>query len=548
MTVKRFAGLETEFGILAPQDLGANATVLSARLINAHADLVARERHHVAATSWDYADERPLQDARGFEMDRDAADPSQLTDQPRELTAEEIALSYDAQPGKIFKEEASMLAAMYREDANEIGHVRMNMVLGNGARFYVDHAHPEYSSPETLWPGDAVLWDQAGDVIARRAADHVRDAWDLGELLVYKNNTDGKGQSYGAHENYLMPREVDFEKTAGALIPFFVSRQVTCGAGRVGIGTRSGYPGFQISQRADFFEAEIGLETTVRRPIINTRDEPHSNWEKFRRLHVIIGDANMGQVSTYLRVGTTSLVLALIEAGRAPQIALQDPIEALQQISHDPQARAVVRLKDGRRVTAVDIQKIYYDAASSLCAETGADKEPQTADVLARWGATLDALARDPFEVAGTVDWVAKYQLLSAYRERNGLAWDDARLAMMDLQWSDLRRDKGLYFKLLERERMERLFDDATIERAAVQPPEDTRAYLRGRAVSEFPDHVVGANWDALSFSVPGRARVQRRSLLDPFWGSRATVEELFEMQTDIAEFVDALPRGDRGA
>lgn len=548
MTVKRFAGLETEFGILAPQDLTANATVLSARLINAHADLVARERHHVAATSWDYTDERPLQDARGFEMDRDQAHPSQLTDTPRELTAEEIALSTDAQPGKIFKEEASMLAAMYREDANDVGHVRMNMVLGNGARFYVDHAHPEYSSPETLWPADAVLWDQAGDVIARRAADHVRDVWGLGELLVYKNNTDGKGQSYGAHENYLMPRSVDFDKAAAALIPFFATRQVFCGSGRVGIGMRSGYPGFQISQRADFFEAEIGLETTVRRPIVNTRDEPHSNWEKYRRLHVIIGDSNMGQVSTYLRVGATSLVLALIEAGRAPEIGLLDPVEALQTISHDPQARAVVRLKDGRRLTAIDIQRIYYDAAASLCADTGADTEPQTADVLQRWGATLDALARDPFEVASTVDWVAKYQLLSAYRDRNGLDWDDPRLAMMDLQWSDLRSDKGLFFKLAGRGRVERLFDDAAIERAVGNPPEDTRAYLRGRAVSAFPDHVVGANWDALSFSVPGRARVQRRSLMDPYWGSRATVEKLFEMQNDIAEFVDALPRGDRGA
>ncbi|MET1036322.1 MAG: depupylase/deamidase Dop [Arthrobacter sp.] len=540
MTVRRVVGLETEFGVLAPSAPGANSTLLSAQVVNAYAATVRQGYGHLAGTRWDYADESPLSDARGWSVPRAAADPTQLTDAPRELTAEEVALAGgDARAGE------TLYSEVLDEGAAAAGHVLMNMVLGNGARLYVDHAHPEYSSPETTNPRDAVLWDQAGDLVALAAARRIAGSPGFAEVLLYKNNTDNKGVSYGAHENYLMPRQTPFDDIATGLLPFFASRQVLCGSGRVGLGAAGRGHGYQVSQRADFFEAEVGLETTIRRPLVNTRDEPHAVWEKYRRLHVIVGDANLGQVSTYLRVGTTSLVLALIEADRCPDLGLRDPVAALQSISHDPTLRAAVELSDGRRLTGLDLQEGYLDAARALCADTGAD-DAQTTDVLTRWQWTIDTLRRDVSAAAGQVDWVAKLRLMEQYRERHSLGWDDPRISLMDLQWADIRPEKGLYHRLAARGMVETLFTPEQVAAAVVTPPEDTRAYFRGRALTEYPDDVVGASWDSLIFSVPGRPGLERVSMLEPLRGTRRLVGPLFDASLEIGEFVDRLRSGTR--
>ena len=523
-------GLETEYGVLAPAMPGANATMLSAQVINAYAATIREARGQIPGTRWDYADETPLNDARGFTQSRASADPSQLTDVEPELDAEQVALD----GGNV-----SIGDTLYGGGSTE-HEVLMNMVLGNGARLYVDHAHPEYSSPETTNPFDAVLWDQAGDHIALEAVRRIAQLPGTPEVHLYKNNTDNKSVSYGAHENYLMPRSVPFEAIAAGLIPFFATRQVICASGRVGRGALGQHPGFQVSQRADFFEAQVGLETTVRRPIINTRDEPHAHWEKYRRLHVIIGDANLGQVSTLLRTGTTALVLSMIEAGTAPAIELRDPVAALQAISHDPTLKTTVELTDGRKLTALDIQWIYAEASAAHCGATDATDEA-TMEIQRRWEETLHLLGADIFEAAATVDWVAKYKLMNSYAQRHGVDFSDARIGLMDLQWADIRPEKGLYHRLAARGLMESLYSPEQIAAAASNPPEDTRAYFRGRVLRQYPEHVVAASWDSVSFTFPGARRLERISTLEPLRGTKALVGDLLDKELSIHEFIATL-------
>ncbi len=520
ISVHRVMGTETEYGIIAPALPSANPTLLSSQVVNAYAATLREGLGNLAGTRWDYTDETPLTDARGFRMDRESAHPSQLTDEPPELSAEQIALE--------------------RGEPTETA-VLMNLVLNNGARLYVDHAHPEYSSPEVTNPLDAVLWDRAGDHVAVTAMQRISAMPGFSPVILYKNNTDNKSVSYGSHENYLVPRSVPFSKLAEALIPFFVSRQVICGAGRVGLGPLNQESGFQISQRADFFENEIGLETTVRRPIINTRDEPHAVAEKYRRLHVIIGDANLNEVSNYLKVGTTALVLSLIEQGVAPVPVLEDPVGALHAISHDPSLRTTVRLTDGRSVTGLDLQDLYCDA---VLAALPADADEQTRDVVDRWQALLATLRRDPSDAARQVDWIAKLKVLEAYRARDGLAWTDPRLALIDLQYADLRPEKGIYQRLARRGDVDLLVSPAEVARAAVQPPRDTRAYFRGRCIAEYPAEVVGASWDSLIFELAGERRLQRVQTREPLRGTAALTEELFDVAADAEDFLARLLSG----
>ncbi len=525
-------GAETEYGIHAPSAPGANATMMSARIIQAYATVTRQRAAGGAETRWDYTDEEPLHDARGWTLERSAADPSQLTDQPPVLDAEAVALAYGRQELEL-------------DGGDESGSLLMNMVLGNGARLYVDHAHPEYSSPEVTNPRDAVIWDAAGDLVALATVRKVAADASLPPINLYKNNTDNKAVSYGSHENYLMPRSVPFGDIIRGLTPFFVSRQIVCGAGRVGLGQDSSMAGYQISQRADFFEAEVGLETTIRRPIINTRDEPHATADKYRRLHVIIGDANLSQASNFLKFGTTAMVLSLVEAKLAPPIEVHEPVHALQAISHDTTLTATVRLMDGRRVTALDLQWMYYEAAAKLAQETGVS-DPLTGDghtheVLAQWESTLTGLGNDVDSVASSVEWVAKKSLLEGYRNRDGLAWDDARLGLVDLQWSDIRPEKGLYYRLLARERMQRIVDDGDIARAVGEPPSDTRAYFRGRCVSRFGKDVAGASWDSVIFDVPGLGKLQRVPTREPLRGTKALTGALFDRHQEAATFLAEL-------
>src|SRR3712207_3857181 len=344
MSVRRVMGTETEFGISVAGQPTANPMVASSHVVNAYAMSTLKARR----ARWDFEEESPLRDARGFDVSREVADPNQLTD-------EDLGLA--------------------------------NVILTNGARLYVDHAHPEYSTPECTNPRDVVLWDKAGEVIVRDACRFAAATPAGSQIVLYKNNTDNKGASYGAHENYLMRRSTPFGDIVRNLTPFFVSRQVVTGAGRVGIGQDGRGDGFQVSQRADYFEVEVGLETTLKRPIINTRDEPHADPDKYRRLHVIIGDANLSEVSTYLKVGTTSLVLAMIEDRFITEdLTIDGSVSALRAISHDPTLKQTVTLVDGRALTGVQLQLEYLDLARKYVEDRlGTDADEQTLDVLARW-------------------------------------------------------------------------------------------------------------------------------------------------------------------
>ncbi|MET3950188.1 proteasome accessory factor PafA2 [Arthrobacter sp. UYEF36] len=528
----RVMGSETEYGIHAPSAPGANATMMSARVIQAYAQMTRQRAAGGAETRWDYTDEEPLHDARGWTLERSQAEPEQLTDQPPVLDAEAVALAYGRQE-------------LEADGEDESGTLLMNMVLGNGARLYVDHAHPEYSSPEVTNPRDAVAWDAAGDLVALAAVRRLASDPGLPPVNLYKNNTDNKSVSYGSHENYLMPRAVPFGDIVRGLTPFFVTRQVFCGAGRVGMKQDGSRPGYQISQRADFFETEVGLETTIRRPIINTRDEPHATADKYRRLHVIIGDANLSQTANYLKFGTTALVLSLIEAGLAPKLEVHEPVASLQAVSHDTALTATLRLLDGRRITALDLQWIYFEAAAKHAQDTGVadavDGDGHTHDVLEHWSATLTELGNDRAAAASSVEWLAKLSLLEGYRDRDGLEWGHARLGLVDLQWADIRPEKGLYYRLLARDRMQRIVDDGVIQRAVTEPPSDTRAYFRGRCVSRFGADVVGASWDSVIFDVPGRGRLQRVPTREPLRGTEALTGGLFARHREAGPFLSEL-------
>lgn len=470
----RIVGIETEYGIVDPDNPRANPILLSSRLVAA-CRAWAGER----TARWDYGGEDPLQDQRGFRRSRQGASADLLTD----------ASEFDDAAGKV---------TLRRRRGSWEDPAHLNAVLANGARFYVDHAHPEHSGPEVSNAWDAVLWDRAGDVITQAsAAAYARLEGERVEL--YKNNVDGKGASYGTHENFLVDRATDFEALARRLTPHLVTRQIFAGAGRVGLGQLGEEAGFQISQRADYMEAEVGLETTLRRPIVNTRDEPHAARERYRRLHVIIGDANLFEVATYLKVGTTSLVLAAIEAGdeRLDALELAAPVDAVRTVSRDLSLRARLELADGEEAGALEIQRALLEICRTYA------RDVDDARVLARWEGVLERLGTDVFSAAREVEWVAKLQLLGRMRARHaspdspeGLAWDDPRLAAMDLQWS--RLGDGLATRLIAAGAVETLVTADQVAEAVRQAPQDTRARLRGGIVAARPELVDAAGWSTV--------------------------------------------------
>ena len=314
-----------------------------------------------------------------------------------------------------------------------------------------------------------------------------------------------------------------------------------CGAGRVGRGASGDEAGYQISQRADYIEVEVGLETTLKRGIINTRDEPHADADKYRRLHVIIGDANMSEYSTLLKVGTAALVLDMIEAGvRFDELRLSEPVRSVHRISHDPSLKLLVDTVDGRKLTALDVQRSYFEKACKHVENTlGADVDEATAEVLAIWGEVLDDLAREPLSTADRLDWTAKLRLLEGYRERDGLAWDAPRLHLVDLQYTDVRMAKGLYNRLAARGSIKRLVTEEQVTAAMTTPPEDTRAYFRGRCLERYPAEVAAASWDSVIFDL-GRESLVRIPTLEPLRGTRRHVGELIDNSRTAEELVEA--------
>ncbi|MCL2091511.1 MAG: proteasome accessory factor PafA2 [Micrococcales bacterium] len=539
--MRRVMGIETEYGVVEPGRPDANPMLLSSHVVGVQVAAQTQVRDPgTARARWDYDDEDPLHDARGFRLERASALPSQLTDDPDRPapsgpTAGPRSSGDDGWPQALPRPV---------EEYDDPG--AANVILTNGARLYVDHAHPEYSSPEVTNPYDLVVWDRAGEQVMLGCVRALTSNPALPDVALYKNNVDGKGATYGTHENYLVARQVPFGDLVAWLTPFLVTRQVFCGAGRVGLGPRGEEPGFQISQRADYVEAEVGLETTLRRPIVNTRDEPHADPAVWRRLHVIVGDATMLEPVTYLRAGTMSLVLWLIERAVArgaelpPSLALRDPVGAFHQVSRDLTVRAPLELADGRTTTAIAVQQMYLDQVRAAAAEDGSP-DAQTADVLARWADVLDRLADDPARCARDVEWVAKLRLLRGLRRREQLGWDHAKLAAVDLQWSDLRPERGLYHRLLAAGAVDTVVDPARVRRAVDHPPTDTRAYFRGEAMARYPGQVAAASWDSVIFDVPGHDTLQRVPVRDPLRGTKAHVGALLDASPDAAALLAAL-------
>ena len=492
MAIPKVMGTEIEYGITVKGDPDFDPISSCFLLVNAYREGSTGE------TLWDYEQENPLVDARGFQVEGEKYTP------------------------------------------NRQENIARNKTLVNGARYYVDHAHPEYSCPEVTNVRDLVVYEKAGERIleaSRRAANALLPA--SSQILIYKNNSDRKGNSYGSHENYLMDRRTSFEQIVEHLMPFFVTRQVYTGAGKVGSENRGQPCRFQISQRADFFETEVALDTMVKRPIINTRDEPHANREKYRRLHVIVGDANLSEYTIYLRNGATALVLAMIEDGAIDKdLSLRDPVRSIKDASHDSSCRRELQLERGSKLSAVEIQAEYLDMALRYTQARSVD--PITKDVLAKWEHVIECLRRDPMELDQQIDWVMKKAMIEGFMERKQLDWDSPQVQMLDLQYHDLRPDKGLYYILERQGRAERIVTDDEIVAAVHQPPEDTRAYFRGECLRRYGAAVFGVNWDSISFSVDEEP-IQRILMAEPLRGSKAHVAELLENSPTAAELLKNL-------
>ena len=492
MAIPKVMGTEVEYGITVKGDPDFDPISSCVLLVNAYRE------DHAGEILWDYDQENPLADARGFQVDGEKYTPNQQ---------ENIA---------------------------------RNKTLVNGARYYVDHAHPEYSCPEVTNVRDLVVHEKAGERIleaSRREANALLPGGS--EMLLHKNNSDRKGNSYGSHENYLMDRRTSFKQIVENLMPFFATRQVYCGAGKVGSENRGMPVDFQISQRADFFETEVALDTMVKRPIINTRDEPHADREKYRRLHVIVGDANLSEYTIYLRNGVTAIVLSMIEDGAIGRsLALRDPVKAIKEASHDPTCKATLQMDEGKKLTAVQIQAEYLEMALAYYASRSID--PITKDVLVKWEEALESLARDPMELDTKIDWVMKKAMIEGFMQRKSQEWSSPQVEMLDLQYHDLRPDKGLYYLLERQGRAERIVTDEEINAAIHTPPGDTRAYFRGECLKKYGAAVFGVNWDSISFGVDGEP-IKRILMAEPLKGTKAHVEELLTNSPTAADLVKNL-------
>jgi proteasome accessory factor A len=503
VAIRKILGIETEFGILIRGAADSNPIAASSVLINAYVNDLTRAAPSTSGTpkvGWDFEDESPGNDARGFA--------------PEGTMAPEIETHL------------------------------VNAVLTNGARYYVDHAHPELSTPECADPRTTVVYDRAAEKILQRSMVAANRTLPPGqEIVVYKNNSDRKGNSYGCHENYLMDRSVPFGRVVSRVMPHFITRSIYCGAGKVG-SEASGVPAdevpFQLTQRADFFEEEVGLETTLKRPIVNTRDEPHADAQKYRRLHVIVGDANLSEVATFLKLGTTALVLSMVEDEFLPrEFVFAAPVQALRRVSYDLSLRRPLELTDGTTVTALDVQWELLDRAKKYGEEVGYEcigGDEQGREIVRYWESVLSALETDPMTLASQIDWVAKYRVIDGYRERHSLEWDDARLAAMDLQYHDLRPGKGLAGRV----GLERITTDAEVDFAMSEPPADTRAYFRGKCLQRWGDSIVAANWDSLVFDIGGDP-LRRVPMMEPMRGTKAHVGRLIDECSSAAELLERL-------
>ncbi len=403
-----------------------------------------------------------------------------------------------------------------------------NAFLANGARFYQDTGcHPEYSTPECDNILDLVIHDKAGERLLEAclpaAEERLRADGLSGEIYIFKNNTDSLGNTYGCHENFLMRRDVDFWKVTEQLIPFFVTRQIYSGAGKV--LKVSGKTQYCISQRAQHIHERTSSSTTSSRSIINTRDEPHADAERYRRLHIIVGDSNMSELATYLKVGTASLILSMIEEGYAVEgMELEDSVKAIREISRDPSLKKKVRLDDGRQLTAVEVQRVYLDRAQEYLAQQAHD--PILDDVWKRWALVLDKLDEDPMQLVREIDWVTKRHLIQSYVDKKACDWDDPRVFLLDLQYHDVKRTRGLYYLMESRGMIERVVAEESVQRAMSTPPQTTRAKVRGDFIrfARAKNRSYTVDWTYLKLNGYWEETIL---CMDPFSAVNRRVDEL---------------------
>jgi proteasome accessory factor A len=506
--MKRVFGLETEYGIT----LGGAETV---DVVAESIELVRRYTENGALMKWDYELEDPHLDARGFRA--------------RELlqdTDESAYYEIDKRRPLSFEE------------------IKSDLVLSNGARFYNDHAHPEYSTPECTTLRQIVAQDKAGERILAECARRRNQKLPTGfEVRLYKNNTDFAGHSYGCHDNFLMRRDIAWDRIVAGMLPFLITRQIFAGAGKMGIEAESaqGEPGvYQISQRADFFSVVVSIDTMNRRPLINTRDEPHVDASRYRRFHVILGDSNMSEWATAMKIGTTSLMLDLIERGEAPQLEIAQPVDANKSISRDQTYDWIIELKDGRKISAIDVQRIYLRAASKLNNSASEDRQW----VLREWENVLNDLERDVMSTRDRVDWAAKKFLLDALQEEEKLSWSDPWLQSIDLEYHNLDLECGLYYELVRKDLMRRFTSEEEIKTAIFSPPETTRAFFRGRSVARFNDEISSIQWDEIVFT--NEANSFRVALPEAAMNARLdALNHAARNGKDFAEFMNAIAQID---
>lgn len=476
----RLFGIETEYGITRDDLEKVDPVVESMELVRAHLTASFERR-------WDYGGEDPHEDARGFRVS---------------------GLQQDKEEDEFAEVDTHRPFSFYE--------MKSDLVLPNGARFYNDHTHPEYSTPECRTLKDLLVHDRAGERIVQRAADRRNKGLGGEHVQLYKNNTDFHGHSYGCHDNYLVSRSVPFTDLVSGLLPFLVSRQVIAGAGKVGIEAQeSGFvpAAYQLSQRADFMETDLSVDTMHNRPILNTRDEPHADRRKYRRLHLILGDANMCEYATALKVGTTQLILELIARGGAPDLQLEQPVLAVKHISRDADLKATVRQQNGRTLSGLDIQEQYLTAAQRTLAGSDALSDW----VLQEWEKTLRQLTQERNHLVGKLDWVTKQWLLETFIREERIGWDDPWLASLDLEYHNVDPDRGLYLGLEAEGKAWRMTTESDIERALSTGPLDTRGGLRGLCVRRFADSIKGMQWERIQFAGGWRSKtLEMGDLFDP--------------------------------
>jgi len=513
MSIPKVVGIEEEYAIQMKGYKDLTPFQASCLLVNAYARK-AGLRAPGTKLLWDYGQETPFNDFRG----------------------------------RLFGKKTS------QESISDDENLRINAVLPNGARLYTDHAHPEYSTPECLSARNAVACDKAGEVILREALQAARETFPSMKIGLFKNNVDYWGHSYGCHENYLMDAEAHQEcfvrnpdKVLRSLVPFLVTRQLFAGAGKVGpdIG---GDPQrrYVLSQRAHAIEHVFGLETMYARPIINTREEHHADSKRFRRLHLILGDANMNEFACFLKIGTTQIVLQMLEDDFLTEdLTLRDPVNALRRVAEFDFA---VELADGRTISSLDIQGMFLSKAEQYVRSKTGREAPDAELILEYWAHALNGLERlrlskdfelidDPLQLAWSLDWVAKLWLIQRFRNSKSRAWDSPELRVFDLQYHNIEVEEGLFAHLQNQGLTSRVLDDSEILRAVKEAPSDTRAYFRAKCIEKFPEEILLVNWEVVGFD---HGEVHRMvPLLNPLKGTRDQFQKVFDRCSNSRELLE---------